>query len=855
MLNLKHSIICSQINIPDQFKRVELVGVDLIIRNTSTRIIVCYHPCHNDDMSLLIEALKYLLSSHTNVFLCGDFNMPHVNWESLSASDKKCNEFLTFVLNSGLTQYVHEPTRLHPDHILDLVLTNTPIIHDVVVGELFSDHRLIKTTLTLQFETPNENKSLLNYWKGDYTMINYIIANINWNNLLADIPVERMYNVFLDILKKLIALYIPKSNPKKHTKKYPPYIKRLQHDKLYIWRLEGNSTLYKNLCASLKTALRDLEKDKLERNLVSGSSKKCFTYIKNQMGTKNEIGILKNGNNACLTDTQKSSFLAESFSNVFTQDDGINPHIPAKTKSITDNVVIEPFMVEALLLKLKDRINTTPDELPALFLKKVATSIALPLSLIFNESLKTGAIPSLWKEAIILPLFKKGSRSDASNYRPISLTSSVCKTMEKLVRNAIVGHLKSAKLLVNNQYGFRDKKSCESQLIRYSGDLLFDSSSKKPIWAVYVDFKKAFDTVSHSKLVSKLGSCGIAGNLLNWLESFLTGRSQKVMVNKTMSKPMAVSSGVPQGSVLGPLLFLIFINDIGDKYISNYLLYADDLKLYGTDETTLQSDLFKLESWCKTWQMSVAPNKCEVIKFSLSKRKSSYTHVSSKFTLNGLSLPTTSTIRDLGVYFSQDLTFSRHIEITIRKCHMRINILFRILTHSSFEVILKCFLIYVRPIIEYGTVVFSPITKVMIRKLESLQKSFLYRCYKKFNMSYISYFDCLETWKLESLEYRRLINDLLCIYKSLISKEICTYDNLRMYFPDVANLRRHKYYIRCALKNTSNQRSQFIGNRALNCWNELPEHVFPVKISSRCFKSNIAKLNLTKYLTLNTHTI
>ncbi|EFO92064.1 hypothetical protein CRE_13098 [Caenorhabditis remanei] len=422
-LLIRNNLNFVPISIPDQFKRVELVGVDLIIRNTSARIIVCYHPCHNDDMSLLIEALKYLLSSHTNVFLCGDFNMPHVNWESLSASDKKCNEFLTFVLNSGLTQYVHEPTRLHPDHILDLVLTNTPIIHDVVVGELFSDHKLIKTTLTLQFETPNENKSLLNYWKGDYTMINYIIANINWNNLLADIPVERMYNVFLNILKKLIALYIPISNPKKHTKKYPPYIKRLQHDKLYIWRLEGNSTLYKNLCASLKTALRDLEKDKLERNLVSGSSKKFFTYIKNQMGTKNEIGILKNGNNACLTDSQKSSFLAESFSNVFTQDDGINPHIPAKTKSITDNVVIEPFMVEALLLKLKNKINTTPDELPALFLKKVATSIALPLSLIFNESLKTGAIPSLWKEAIILPLFKKGSRSDASNYRPISLTS------------------------------------------------------------------------------------------------------------------------------------------------------------------------------------------------------------------------------------------------------------------------------------------------------------------------------------------------------------------------------------------------------------------------------------------------
>uniref|UniRef100_A0A8R1EDU0 Reverse transcriptase domain-containing protein n=1 Tax=Caenorhabditis japonica TaxID=281687 RepID=A0A8R1EDU0_CAEJA len=283
--------------------------------------------------------------------------------------------------------------------------------------------------------------------------------------------------------------------------------------------------------------------------------------------------------------------------------------------------------------------------------------------------------------------------------------------------------------------------------------------------------------------------------------------------------------------------------------MSDHLLYADDLKIFSISEAMIQKDLMTLSNWCSKWQMSVAPKKCESITFSPIKNHSMRSLP--ELSLNNIALPSTNIIRDLGVMFASDLSFANHITTIICRAQARVNIIFNILRHSTFDVVVKCYTIYIRPILEYATVVFSPTSKSLIRKMESVQKSLVHRCLLKGGILYKSYFDGLEICGLETLEYRRLIYDLVHLYKCIVSKETTSSNNLFILLPELKSLRRHKYYIRCSLLNDSKCSTQFLTNRVIGCWNSLPDEIFPVKISTRSFKNNVSSVDLTNYLILN----
>ncbi|EFO84347.1 hypothetical protein CRE_15119 [Caenorhabditis remanei] len=693
-------------------------------------------------------------------------------------------------------------------------------------------------------------KTMMNYWKADYDLINYSISIIDWNLLFLNLSANEMYETLRTILKKLMDSHIPCVKRNIQAKKYPKEIRKLQAKKLKVWRQEGNSDRYKAMSALIRNDLSNYAKTELENKLTSGSSKQFFQYMKNIKNDARPIGSINYDGRPVTDDQTKANVFSDVFASVYTPDDGNVPAFSPRSYAILDNFIFEPYVVEAVLLKLRPRINTTPDEIPALFLKKVATSIALPLSIIFNKSLSSGNVPNVWKNAIVIPLHKKGPKTNCSNYRPIALTSSICKTIESIVRRAIVSHLNWNNLLSSFQYGFRANRSCEAQLLYYYGSLLHDLETYKSSYAVYIDFRKAFDKISTRKLMTKLESYGIKGNMLRWLDSFLSNRTQVITLNGSYSVPKDVKSGVPQGSVLGPLLFLLFINDIGDKLSARHLMFADDLKIFSPDIRLLQEDLSKITKWCDVWNMEVAPEKCEVIRFHCSKRKS-HLNQDPKLSIRNLKLPLVKSIRDLGIYFSENLSFIQHTDLTLRRTHLRINMLFNVLKYSSLDIFIRCFKIYIRPILDYGTTIFSPIGKLQIIKLESVQKSFLFRVFKKFGKEYTSYFDALEICGLKSLELRRLICDLVYIYKTIISNEIYSRNSLFTFYPNMKSLRRHPYYLRCNLKNNNKINSQYITNRTLTCWNSLPVNCFPVKVSSRAFKSNLISLDLSKHLTLS----
>lgn len=227
----------------------------------------------------------------------------------------------------------------------------------------------------------------------------------------------------------------------------------------------------------------------------------------------------------------------------------------------------------------------------------------------------SNCVPEIWKKAIITPLFKnKGQRSDPANYRPISLTSAICKVMEKIVRDSLIDFLEKSGILSIHQHGFRSKRSTTSQLIECMNDWTKILDQSQSVDIIYLDFAKAFDTVSHPKLMFKLRKLGISDELLNWIHEFLSGRTQRVKVGTSLSFVGDVKSGVPQGTVLGPVLFLIYINDLA-KVVKNSCLkiYADDVKLYirsdiSVNQHLLASDLKRVYEWSLDWQLQLSIN-------------------------------------------------------------------------------------------------------------------------------------------------------------------------------------------------------------------------------------------------------
>ena len=258
-----------------------------------------------------------------------------------------------------------------------------------------------------------------------------------------------------------------------------------------------------------------------------------------------------------------------------------------------------------------------PDEIPLSILKEYANEIAPMLTFIMQQSYDTGTLPDDWKNANVVALFKKGDRSKAENYRPVSLTAVTCKMMEHVIHKQIMIHLNRNNILVNFQHGFREKHSCESQLIMTVESIQRYLNRNKQVDVLVLDFSKAFDTVAHQRLLLKLDHYGIRDKTLGWIRTWLTNRKQRVVVDGDKSEESSVTSGVPQGTVLGPLMFLLHINDIGDNVSKGtYIkLFADDCLLFReidslSDAESLGNDLQSLVKWSKTWQMSFNVSKC-----------------------------------------------------------------------------------------------------------------------------------------------------------------------------------------------------------------------------------------------------
>lgn len=496
------------------------------------------------------------------------------------------------------------------------------------------------------------------------------------------------------------------------------------------------------------------------------------------------------------------------------------------------------------LKMLKCSFSSGPDNIPSNILKYCADSICFPLLKLFNMSLDLSYFPELWKESYIIPLHKSGSKSDITNYRGIAKLSAIPKLFEKIITDQLTQFVSSQ--ITVSQHGFIKGRSTSTNLLEFTTLVINGFKQSQQTDVIYTDFSKAFDCVNHNLLLKKMSLMGFPTTVLNWIESYLTDRKQQVLFNSLLSKYIRVSSGVTQGSHLGPIIFLLFINDLPTAINSSkVLMYADDVKLVYTfndynHHNNLQFDLNELVKWCDLNLMTLNLKKCKHMTFS--RNKSNET----SYSIKGTKLENVASFVDLGVTMDTKLRFNVHISLTVNKAKGVLGFIKRWSKEFDDPYTTKLlFTSLVRPILEYASVVWNPYYNLYIDMLESVQKQFLLFALRGLpwnpNSNLPSYENRLKLIRLPTLRSRRIMLNVTFLHK-LITGEINSEMLLRMInFNNPSRDLRHFRFLR--LDTCNSNYAHFSPFRCMcNDYNSLHHLITPVD------SCNLIKQKLIIYL-------
>ena len=541
------------------------------------------------------------------------------------------------------------------------------------------------------------------------------------------------------------------------------------------------------------------------------------------MKTKAGIEDLKKPDGSfASSDQSKADLLANSFANVFVLEDcSVIPGLVSRWDGpFLETVEVTPSVVERRLRSLKTSTSPGPDQIPSRVLCELATSLSGPVCSLFKKSLRCSELPLEWKQGSVVPIFKGGSRQEPLNYRPVSLTSVLSKVLEGIVRDRLMEHLIETGQLNNAQHGFLPKRSCATQLLASLEDWTRHIENGDSVDVAYLDFRKAFDSVPHQRLIQKLHDLGIRGPLLKWIEAFLVGRFQRVVVNGVRSEPISVRSGIPQGSVVGPILFVAYVNDLPDCVKSGIKLFADDTKLYASnrgtgtgDRNQMQVDLEALESWSATWLLPFNQDKCKILQLG-------HGNPQHEYTLLGSPVTRVTEEKDLGVVVDEQLKFRRQAAAAISKANQILGIIRRSFELLDEQVLPLLFKTLVRPHLEYGNVVWGPFNKEDQLLVERVQR----RATRLVpDIRHLPYEERLRKLQLPSLQYRRRRGDVIMMYMLLNGDLDLEKGEFVLPAPS-SSTRGHPLKLAKPRAQTRVRRNHW-STRVINDWNSLPDHV------------------------------
>ena len=596
----------------------------------------------------------------------------------------------------------------------------------------------------LKFSKPKYKsfeRQIWSYDRGDYDLLRGRAALSNWD-ALKDADIDTYARNVTNHIKEISKQCIPNKTIRVRPLE-PPWItssikKQIrQRKRLYprakttnnpeVWnkfRRQRNKTI------SLIRLSKQNHIDKLKAKLKSENltSKDWWSTLKYFILPEkiSNIPPLKSHNNVIFDATEKANLLNDFFTAQTVINDQ-NTDVPEVTDrnviSELSIIVLAADEVKSVLKSLPVGKASGPDGISNRVLKELADQIAMPLSLLFNQSIVNGKIPADWKEAYVSPVPKSGDLSLSSNYRPISLLSNLDKVFERLIFKHIYNHLRDNNILTVYQSGFTPGDSTINQLTYMYDTFCSALDSGKEFRAVFCDISKAFDRVWHKGLIRKLKAAGITGTLLKWFKSYLDGRKQPVVIPGAKSDWSFIKAGVPQGSILGPLLFLIFINDIVTDIGANIRLFADDTSLYiivehpDTAALCLNNDLQTITVWAHKWLVTFNPLKTESLTISRKLNKPFHPPLY----MSGTQINEVNSHKHLGIYLSNDCTWHNHIEYIKEKAWKRLNTMRRlklVLDRKSLEIV---YISFIRPTLEYGDTLWDNCTLYEKRELDKIQ--------------------------------------------------------------------------------------------------------------------------------------
>jgi hypothetical protein len=775
------------------------------------------------------KLFKYISKNiDKNSIICGDFNIPNKNEPmALALAD--------LTLECDLNQHVNEPTR--KNNILDLVLSNPKeLVNNLFVRENFSnsDHKMIEFSINENPPRAPTNKILIrNIKKGNFNKISEQILTGNIERLLINnFETNKKYEVFATEIDKLFNEFVPLKPIKKLIKdNYPLKIKSLSKEKLRLHRLLKENPNHKHNTINFLVISRELKRQlkifyyQKEEYLISQGKMALYNYVKNKLGDGINIPTLLDENGEVyLSNDQKCEAFANLFQKSFQSKNQKNQQIlEIKPQNTLSDIDFDVYSLWELLKKLPSKNSTSPDNIPYVLLKKCSLPLAPIICEIFRIILDNGEIPELWRTSFIVPIHKKGEKTNPKNYRPISLTCTLCRVFERILANKIISFLHQNKFFSDEQYGFLNSRSTTTQLLTTMEDIYNGVQNGYQTDVIYIDFAKAFDSVPIPLLLQKVKNAGITGKLYKFIQNFLTNRTFKVKIGDKFSKSYQTFTGVPQGSVLGPLLFLIFINDLPEVLPKEIgvKMYADDVKLYIKHKNDLSRDklvqaIFSLQNWSKRNQIDISQEKCQIIYIGKNNSKKDY-HIFEK------KIQQVDCVRDLGVLIDPKLSFSQHINKVIKNAYFVMHRMLKILKTRVLKTLIFAYKTYIRPQLEYATEVWNPNKKDFIKKIERVQKLFTRKALKISGLVPKSYQDRLKICELKELSDRRNITDLTMTFKIIKG-----YTHLKpdQFFTFTKRAKRRPLLLQTRKHTTKTQNNFF--NRITQQWNRLPTQAISI---------------------------
>ena len=838
--------------VPELATECEMIWAAIKLHGRKT-LYVCsyYRPHENDEPSLrkLEESFNRLAKNQNHVYLIGgDFNFPDWDYTSMtlkpnSSTPSLHRAFASLLDDHGLEQMVSSPTRLN--NTLDLLLTNAPqLVPRVEVVPGLSDHDIPFCEFNVHSQKIKQIKRPIKLFnKADWEGMRGAMQTLHTelvSDQCRDLTTEDLWSKFRSAYETAVETFIPtktagsKDNKPWITAEIKKKSKRLLrvHKKKLKRKLPEHEEETKKLRREIQRMTRRSYWRYVDGTMTAENestqqrNKKFYTFVKHQRSSGCGIPPLKVDGQLVSESKAQAEVFNRQFQSVFsdgreyTEDEfrakvQMNP--VELTSTLSDITISEPG-IRKILQKLNPYKACGRDNIHPRVLRELATDIAPILTIIFQSSINTGVVPSDWRDANVSPIYKKGTHYDPANYRPVSLTSVPCKILEHVVTSALMTHLEENNILRPEQHGFRKSRSCETQLLDFCEELNENLEKGRQSDIVIMDFAKAFDKVNHSLLIHKLQHYGVIGNINQWLNSFLSGRRQAVIVNGTTSEFVSVRSGVPQGSVVGPALFLAYINDLPEQLTSLTRLFADDTAVYRlsaseNDQSQLQEDLRRLEVWEKSWDMEFHPGKCTTLPVTRSA-----TPKNTEYQLHGHTLATVNSAKYLGVTLTRDLSWDTHINNICQKANKTLGFLRRNLKISSSKIKETAYKTFVRPILEYACTVWDPSGQNNINRLEAVQRRaarFVVNRYH--NTSSVS---CMiDKLQWPSLKHRRKVARLTMLRKILDEEAAFSMKNIKAAPP-----RRRRGHSRQLVQiqcRTDYRKYSFLPN-TIREWNCLP---------------------------------